>query len=110
MISPAFAQGGAASSAPQIVNFLPIIAIFAIFYFLVFRPQQQQGAAQDSMRKNLKRNDDVVTAGGLHGKVVALSENIVTLEIAPKVQVRVDRTHIATLLSKDAPSAETARE
>lgn len=108
MISEAWAQGAAATnSAPAIMNFLPLLVIFGVFYFLIIRPQQQKAGEHQAMLTNLKRNDDVITAGGLHGKIIQLTDQIVTLEIAPNVRVRIDRPQIATLLSKGASTAET---
>lgn len=97
MINPAWAQAGADAPSP-IVNLLPLLLIFVVFYFLLIRPQQTRAKEHSQMLGNLRRNDDVVTSGGLYGKVVALSESVVTLEIAPKVQVKVDRQQIATLV------------
>jgi len=105
MINPAWAQGGA--DAPSaLVNLLPLLLIFVVFYFLLIRPQQTRAKEHSQMLANLKRNDDVVTSGGLYGKVVALSERVVTLEIAPKVQVKVDRQQIATLVKTTQQEAK----
>jgi preprotein translocase subunit YajC len=97
MINPAWAQAGADAPSP-IVNLLPLLLIFVVFYFLLIRPQQTRAKEQSQMLANLKRNDDVITSGGLYGKIIALSERVVTLEIAPKVQVKVDRQQIASLV------------
>lgn len=95
MISPAWGQ--AAPGPPALVSFAPLVLIFVVFYFLLIRPQQQKAKEQRIMLANLKRNDEVITAGGLYGKVVALTDKVVTLEIAPNVRVRVDRPQIASL-------------
>src|SRR5690242_18218546 len=103
MINPAWAQGGAVGAAPPaLAQFLPLILIVVVFYFLLIRPQQQKAKEHSEMLANLKRNDDVITAGGIYGKVITLSEQIVTLEIAPNVRVRVERPQIASVVSKGA--------
>lgn len=105
MISPAWAQGPTSDPTSALVNFAPLILIFAVFYFLVIRPQQQKAKEHREMLANLKRNDEVITTGGLYGKVVAISDKIVTVEIAPNVKVRVDRPQISAL-AKSGPLDE----
>ena len=75
----------------------PLILIFVVFYFILIRPQQRKQREHKAMLDNLKRNDEVITSGGLYGTVVSLKEKEVTLEIAPRVHVRVDRQQIASL-------------
>ena len=99
MTATAFAQAASGPHPPPLMQFAPLILIFAVFYFLLIRPQQQKAKEQRLMLANLKRNDEVITAGGLYGKIVALSEKVVTLEIAPNVKVRVDRAQIAAMAS-----------
>ena len=98
MISPAYAQ--AAGPAPSaLVNMLPLVLIFIVFYFLLIRPQQQKAKEHSKMLTNLKLNDEVITSGGLYGRITQLGERAVQLEVAPKVSVKVDRQQIATLVS-----------
>jgi preprotein translocase subunit YajC len=99
MADLAYAQVGNGGAPGPFVQLLPIILVGVIFYFLLIRPQQQKARTHREMINNLKRNDEVVTAGGLYGRVVDLTEKIVTLEIAPNVRVRVDRPHIDTVVS-----------
>lgn len=106
MISPAWAQMGASDAPSPIVNLLPLLLIFVVFYFLLIRPQQTKAKEHSAMLANLKRNDDVLTSGGIYGKVIALSERVVTLEIAPKVQVKVERQQIAALAKTAPPEAK----
>lgn len=109
MISPAWAQAG--SEAPSaLVNLVPLLLIFVVFYFLLIRPQQQRAKQHSQMLANLKRNDDVVTSGGLYGKIVALADKVVTLEIAPKVQVKVERQQIASLVKSQAEAKDKEKE
>lgn len=99
MASIAYAQTGEGGGPGPLVQLLPLILVFVVFYFLLIRPQQQKAKAHREMINNLKRNDEVITAGGLYGRVVELNDRVVTLEIAPNVRVRVDRPHISELLS-----------
>jgi len=102
MPSPAWAQAAPGDAPSALIQFAPIILIFVVMYFLVIRPQQQKARDHRQMLDNLKKNDEVITAGGLYGKVVQLSDRVVTLEIAPNVRVRVDRPQIAALAASAA--------
>ncbi|MBP1687791.1 MAG: yajC [Deltaproteobacteria bacterium] len=106
MISPAWAQAAPGAAPSPLIQFAPLALIFIVFYFLLIRPQQQKAKEQRTMIDNLKRNDDVIMSGGLYGKVVALNEKILTLEIAPNVRVRVERAQVAALV-KGAPADDT---
>ena len=77
-------------------------AIFAVFYFLLIRPQQKKAKDHKTMIENLKKGDTVITQGGMYGKIAAISDQVVTLEIADKVRVRVFRAHIAGLAQSSA--------
>ena len=107
MIGTAWAQSGS-GAPPALVSFAPLLLVFVVFYFLLIRPQQQKAREQRTMLDNLKKNDEVITNGGLYGKVVALDSRIVTLEIAPNVRVRVDRPQISSLArgGKDEPKSK----
>jgi preprotein translocase subunit YajC len=70
-----------------------------VFYFLIIRPQQQKANEHTAMLANLKKNDEVITSGGLYGRVIQLSDDVVTLEIAPNVRVRVSRPQIASAVT-----------
>ena len=102
MIDPAWAQAAHPGTPNVLVSFAPLLLIFVVFYFLLIRPQQQKAKEHRTMLANLKRNDEVITAGGLYGKVIALNDKVVTLEIAPNVRVRVDRPQIASMASAAA--------
>jgi preprotein translocase subunit YajC len=90
-------QAGPSASSP-FGMFIPMIAIFLIFYLLLIRPQQKKQREQEDMLKAIEKGDDVVTAGGLHGKVVGTTDDVLTLEIAAlkgeRVRVKVSRTKI----------------
>jgi preprotein translocase subunit YajC len=78
-------------------SMLPIVAMIAIFYFLIIRPQQKQQKELKRMRESLKKDDRVVTSGGIHGVVAAVKGDIVSVRIADNVRVDVDRSAIATV-------------
>jgi preprotein translocase subunit YajC len=104
-VTPAFAQAaGGASSAFS--SFVPLILIFAIMYFLMIRPQQKKAKQHKAMIDSLRRGDQVVTSGGVLGKVSKVSDDgIVEIEIAEGVKVRVMRATIAQFLNKTEPAA-----
>ncbi len=88
-------SGGALSILPQLLFFA---AIFAIFYFLLIRPQQKERRTREQMLRVLKRGDRVVTTGGLHGIIVGLNEHSVILKIADQVKVECDRAAISRVV------------
>jgi preprotein translocase subunit YajC len=97
MIDIAYAmapQQGGGGQANFIIQLLPIIAIMAVFYFLLIRPQQKKQQQHTEFLKGLKKGDSVITQGGLYGKIISISDQVVTLEIADKIKVRVSRAHI----------------
>jgi preprotein translocase subunit YajC len=96
-VSTVWAQTGEASGPPPIYNLGFIALMFAIFYFVLLRPEQRRRKEQEKLVASVKRNDQVVLNCGLHGRVVALGDTMVTVEIAPKVQVQFDRTAIQTV-------------
>ena len=93
-----------------LVQFLPFILIFVIFYFLLIRPQQKQRKQHQQLLDNLKIGDKVVTASGIYASVIKLGDERVTLEIAPKVNVQIDRIQIARLSDESARKAEKEQE
>ena len=101
LISPAFAQAApAASQTDSLLTFLPMVAIFVVFYFLLIRPQQKKAKEARMMLDALEKGNEVVTAGGVLGRVVKLDEQYVTVEVAPNVQMIVQRGAISQLLPK----------
>jgi preprotein translocase subunit YajC len=100
MTSLAYAADAAApSSANPLTSFLPMILIFVVFYFLLIRPQQKKAKLQQEFLNNLKKGDEVVTGGGLHGKITGLTDTVVTLEIADNIRVKVSRQYILSSAS-----------
>lgn len=91
------AQVGPEAMVQQIV---PLLLILGVFYFLLIRPQQQQARQHETFLKNLKVGAQVVTSSGIYGRVVELRDSEVTLEIAPNVRVRHERSKIAAAAGK----------
>ena len=88
LISPAFAQAaGAAPQTDTLLTFLPMVAIFVVFYFLLIRPQQKKAKEARTMLEALEKGNEIVTAGGILGRIVKLDEQYVTVEIAPNTQM-----------------------
>lgn len=108
------AGGGASATSEQVLytTIIPLAFLFAIFYFVLIRPQTQKAASHEKMLAALKRNDEVVTTGGILGRIVELGDKLVTLEIAQGVKVRVERSQIAALstYSKIAKSGGKEKE
>ena len=104
MIDLAYAMGGSGGGAGGqgggFGAFIPLILMFAIFYFLLIRPQQKKAKQYRELLSALKKGDRVVSSGGLHGVITGLSDDIVTMEIAPKVRVKVSRASISGVASK----------
>jgi preprotein translocase subunit YajC len=93
-------QGDGGGASNQLAAFVPLILMVAIFYFLLIRPQQKKQKEHRTMLGNLQKGDTIVTQGGLQGKITGITESVVTLEIAEKVRVKVQRGYIAALISK----------
>ena len=83
--------------------FIPLILMFAIFYFLLIRPQQTKAKKHQEVLNNLKRDDLVVTTGGIHGKITGITDTIATIEIANNVKIKVSKSHIAGLSTATKP-------
>ena len=102
------AAAGQAADAPSFVQQLltgpgPIMAlVVAVMYFLVFRPQNKKAQELGKMLAALKRNDEVVTTGGIIGRIHEVGDKVLTLEVAPNVRLRVERSQIASMSSHKA--------
>ena len=107
MLGLAFAMGAppaggeAGGMMAQFQGLIPLVFMFAIFYFLLIRPQQKKAKEHRALLEALKKGDQVVTAGGMHGKVSSLDDQVVTLEIAPGVNIKINKGFIATITKKD---------
>lgn len=100
LISPAYAQAAGGTSGSELMSFLPMIGIFVVFYFLLIRPQQKRAKEAKLMLAALQKGDEVVTAGGLVGKISKLNDQYAALEIAPSVEINVQRSAVSQLLPK----------
>lgn len=110
IISPAYAQA-APSTGFDFMSILPLVLIFAVFYFFLIRPQQKKAQEQKNLLSALRRGDRIVTSGGLIGVIhKVISDNELQVEIAEGVRVRVARNMVASLLSKTEPIAEVPEE
>jgi preprotein translocase subunit YajC len=98
-ISQAWAQDGAHAASP-IVQFLPLVIIFVVFYLLLIRPQMKRAKDHKKMVEALAKGDEVVTQGGLLGRIVDLGENFLVVEVAEGVRVKVQKQAVATLMPK----------
>jgi preprotein translocase subunit YajC len=107
MLDLAYAQAAPGIGGPgQMLSFLPLILIFVVFYFLLIRPQQKKAKQHQEMLGKLKKNDEVMTSGGIYGKVVSLADHVVTLEVAPNVRIRVNRPQISAVITNEKTSAK----
>jgi preprotein translocase subunit YajC len=87
-----------------LMNLVPIVAIFAIFYFLLIRPQQKQQGEHDAMLKNLKIGDKILTSGGLYGTITkVLGENDLEVQFSQTVKLTLNRTAVTRVVNADAP-------
>lgn len=98
------AAGGAGGSA-FFVQLFPLLLIFVVFYLFLIRPQQKRAKAHEAKIAGVQKNDDVVTAGGLMGKVTKVTDDHVEVEIAPNVRVKVVKSTIANVQSRNAKAA-----
>ena len=107
----AFAQTAQGPSGlPIWGQFFPFVLIFVIFYFLLIRPQQKKAKDHRVMLEKLKKNDEVVTSGGIYGKVMALTDTVVMLEVAPNVRIRVQRPQISEIIRGEKALAKEGKE
>lgn len=104
-VSPAFAQAaGAPGATDYLTSLMPILLIIPIFYFLIIRPQQKRVKEQQSMLEAIRRNDVIVTSGGLVGKVTRVKDdNELEVELAENVRVKVVRSMVADVRTKAEP-------
>ncbi len=107
MFDIAYAQSAPGVGGPgPMMTLIPFALIFVIMYFMVIRPQQKKGKEHQEMLNKLKKNDEVMTSGGIYGKVVDLKETVVTLEVAPNVRIRVHRPQISAVLTGEKTRSE----
>ena len=98
LISNAYAQDAAAQGG--LMSFLPLIIIFVIFYFLLIRPQMKRAKEHRNLVEALSKGDEVVTNGGLLGKITDVGESFVTVELADNVQIKLQKHAVASVMPK----------
>ncbi len=79
----------------MLISLAPLILIFIVFYFLLIMPQQKKAKQHKEMLESIQKGDDVITSGGIHGKVVGISDQVLTLDVGDKVKVKVSKEFIA---------------
>lgn len=97
----------AASAAPggDLMSFLPIVAIFALFYFMLIRPQMKAAKETKAMIAALQKGDEVVTTGGIVGKITKVADDFISIEIAANTVIQIQRQAVQTLLPKNTIKA-----
>ena len=91
--------GGAAATGgtSALMNFVPLIFMFGIFYFLLIRPQQKKAKEHRAMLDAIKVGDAIKTAAGIHGKVAGIEDQVITVEVATGVKIKIDKPFITTI-------------
>jgi preprotein translocase subunit YajC len=102
------AQSAPAGGSNPITQFAPLIAIFVIFYFFVIRPQSKKSKETQAMLAELKKGDEVVTQGGIIGKISGLTDNELTLQVQEGVRIRVTRASVTGRYGASAATAKPA--
>ena len=106
-VSVAYAQSaGEAASQSPFFQFIPLVLILGVFWFLIIRPQQKKQKEHVSMVDSLRKGDKVITNGGIFGTIVKVGDDRITLEIASKVQIQIERQQVARMDKKIAESKE----
>ncbi|RPJ79634.1 MAG: preprotein translocase subunit YajC [Deltaproteobacteria bacterium] len=95
---------GAAGNGGGYFNLIFPALIFAIFYFLLIRPQQKRAKEHQNMINALKKGDRVITSGGIHGRIMAVDDTTVSIEVAEKIRIKVSRGNIGTVMPGSAPA------
>lgn len=102
----AWAQTTAAAQPSMVEQMLPFIAIFAIFYFFIIRPQSKRQKQHVEFLTNMKRGDEVITNGGIFGRIEGITETFITLEVSDGVKIRILKTQVSAP-AKDTTAAKT---
>lgn len=106
MISTVYAMGtggtGEGAQGMGIMGFLPYILVFAVFYMLLIRPQQQKAKQHQKMIAELKKGQAIITTGGIHGVIQKLDETTIKLEVADKTVIKVSRGNVAGVVGKES--------
>ena len=97
------AEGAAPPGGGMMGALLPLVLMFLVFYFLLIRPQQKRTKQHRDFLESLKKGDEVVTSGGIYGRVTGITESVVTLEVADKVRIKIQRSNIAGTKQRATP-------
>ncbi len=100
LISNAYAQVAGGAATNPLLQFAPLVILFGIFYFMLIRPQMKRAKEQRSMAAALAKGDEVITTGGLLGRIEDISESFITLEVAPNVKLKLQKGAVTTVLPK----------
>ena len=100
IVSPAYAQGAAPGGDASFMSFLPIILMFVLLYFLMIRPQMKRQKEHRQLVSSLAKGDEVVTNGGIAGRVDDVGETFITVEIAPNVKIKLQKSAVQQVLPK----------
>ena len=100
LIPVAWAQGAAPSAGSQFAPLLMMVVFIVIFYFLLIRPQQRKAKEHQAMISKLAVGDEIVTSGGILGKITEVGDTFVTIEIADGVRIKVQKFQVASLMPK----------
>lgn len=88
------------AGASPLVQFIPLVLIFVLFYYMIIRPQRKRDSEHKNMLNNLRRGDKVITSSGVHGEISALTPDTIIVEIAPKVKVTMQRNAVVVLTAR----------
>lgn len=91
-------QGGEGGGGSLISTVIMFGAIFAIFYFMIIRPQQKRAKERDKLLSNIEKGDKIITSGGVHATIVGIEDKTVLIEIAPNVKIKVERSGIGSVV------------
>lgn len=100
LINEAFAAAAAPAQQDPLMSFLPLIVIFVLFWFMLIRPQMKRAKEQRKMIDTLQKGDEVVTTGGLLGKITKVADQYVTIEVADNIEMIVQKQAVSALLPK----------
>jgi len=111
-VTPAFAQTATAAGGPEsiLISILPFVAVFAIMYFLIIRPQRASAKRRDEMLKNIRRGDTIITGGGIVAKVTKVMDNgELEVQISDQTKIRVLQAMVADVRVKGEPTAANTK-
>ena len=99
--------GGEGGAGGGLMSFLPFILIFVVFYFLLIRPQQKKAKDHTSMINTLRKGDQVLTSGGIYGKITSLDAHVVKLEIADRTTIKISRSSVGSLVTASGDTSDS---